>query len=133
MTAESIFRTVFWILFAGVFAMRIYFSIKVRQAGERVLPDREAIKREGRSMFAVRVVLGLILFGWLALYTVNPTWMKVLSIPFPNWLRWVGFALGLTNLGFWIWTQVALGKQWSPQLQLRKDHNLVTTGPYARI
>jgi protein-S-isoprenylcysteine O-methyltransferase Ste14 len=67
------------------------------------------------------------------LNAVNPTWMKVLSVPFPDWLRWVGFALGLASLGFWIWTQVALGKEWAPQLQLRKDLNLVTTGPCTRI
>jgi protein-S-isoprenylcysteine O-methyltransferase Ste14 len=42
-------------------------------------------------------------------------------------------ALGLASLGFWTWTQVALGKQWSPQLQLRKEHQLITTGPYRRI
>ena len=41
--------------------------------------------------------------------------------------------MGLTSLGFWAWTQVALGKEWSPQLQLREEHHLVTTGPYTRI
>ena len=133
MTTESIFRVAFWILLAGVFVMRIYFSLKVRQAGERLMPDREAIQREGRGMFIIRVVMGFVLLGWLILYAINPTWMKVLSVPFPNWLRWLGFALGLASLGFWSWTQVALGKEWSPQLQLRKEHHLVTTGPYARI
>jgi protein-S-isoprenylcysteine O-methyltransferase Ste14 len=97
------------------------------------MPDREAVEREGRGMFAVRVVLFLLLLGWLALYAINPSWMGVLSVPFPDWLRWVGFALGLVSLGFWSWTQVALGKEWSPQLQLREEHHLVTTGPYSRI
>ena len=133
MTTESIFRVAFWILLAGVFVMRIYFSLKVRQAGERLMPDREAVQREGRGMFIIRVVMGFVLLGWLILYAINPTWMKVLSVPFPNWLRWLGFAFGLASLGFWSWTQVALGKEWSPQLQLRKEHHLVTTGPYARI
>ena len=133
MTTETIFRVAFWILLAGVFVMRIYFSLKVRQAGERLMPDREAVEREGRGMFIIRVVMGFVLLGWLTLYAINPTWMKVLSVPFPNWLRWLGFALGLASLGFWSWTQVALGKEWSPQLQLRKEHHLVTAGPYARI
>jgi protein-S-isoprenylcysteine O-methyltransferase Ste14 len=133
MTTESIFRVAFWVLFAGVFVMRIYFALRVRRAGERVMPDREAVEREGRGMFAVRVVLFLLLLGWLALYAINPSWMGVLSVPFPDWLRWVGFALGLVSLGFWSWTQVALGKEWSPQLQLREEHHLVTTGPYSRI
>ena len=113
--------------------MRIYFALKVRRAGEQVMPDHEAIEREGRGMFAVRVVMFFILLAWLVLYAINPTWMGVLSVPFPDWLRWIGFVLGLASLGFWSWTQVALGKEWSPQLQLRKEHHLVTTGPYARI
>jgi protein-S-isoprenylcysteine O-methyltransferase Ste14 len=97
------------------------------------MPDRQAVEHEGRAMFAVRVLMFFLLLGWLALYAINPPWMEVLSVPFPGWLRWVGFALGLASLGFWAWTQVALGKEWSPQLQLREEHHLVTTGPYTRI
>ncbi len=133
MTTESIFHAAFWILFIGVFVMRIFFALRVRRAGERVMPDREAVAREGRGMFAVRVVLFFLLIGWLALYATNPSWMETLSIPFPDWLRCAGFALGLTSLGFWSWVQVVLGKEWSPQLQLREEHHLVTKGPYSRI
>jgi protein-S-isoprenylcysteine O-methyltransferase Ste14 len=133
MTTESTFRVAFWVLFAGVFVMRIYFALQVRRAGERVMPDRQAIEREGRGMFVVRVLMGLLLLACLALYAINPPWLRVLSVPFPGWLRWVGFALGLASLGFWAWTQVALGKEWSPQLQLRKEHHLVTSGPYTRV
>jgi protein-S-isoprenylcysteine O-methyltransferase Ste14 len=133
MTAESTFRLAFWILLAGVLVMRVYFSLRVRQAGERVMPDREAIDREGRGVFALRVLMGLFLLAWLVVYTINPPWMGALSVPFPKWLRWVGFALGLASLGFWTWTQLALGKEWSPQIQLREEHRLVTTGPYTRI
>jgi protein-S-isoprenylcysteine O-methyltransferase Ste14 len=133
MSTETAFRVAFWILLAGVLAMRIYSALKVRQAGERIMPDREAVQREGRGLFAVRVVAGIRLGIWLIIYAVNPAWTRALSIPFPGWLRWMGFALGLAGLGFWIWTQVALGKQWSPQLQLRTEHQLITTGPYSRI
>ena len=133
MTSESAYHIAFWVLFGGVFVMRMSFALRVRRAGEHVMPDREAVEREGRGMFAVRVVMFFLLLGWLALYAVNPTWLGVLSVPFPDWLRWAGFALGLASLGFWSWTQVALGKEWSPQLQLREEHHLVTTGPYARI
>jgi len=133
MDAESIFRIAFWVLFGGVLIMRVYFSLQVRRAGERLMPDHQAIEREGRGMFATRVLMFFLLIAWLVLFAINPPWMKVLLAPFPGWLRWAGFALGLASLGFWIWTQVALGKEWSPQLQLRHEHHLVTTGPYARI
>lgn len=133
MRSEQTFRIAFWVLFAGVLAMRAYFSLRVRQAGERLMPDREAVEREGRGMFAARVVGFFLLMAWLVLYALNPAWMRVLSIPLPAWLRWVGFALGLASLALWTWTQAALGKEWSAQLQLRGEHHLVTTGPYARV
>lgn len=59
--------------------------------------------------------------------------MQRLSILLPAWLRWASFILGLASLGLWAWTQAELGKQWSAQLQLREDHQLVTSGPYARV
>jgi protein-S-isoprenylcysteine O-methyltransferase Ste14 len=133
MTTESIFRVAFWVLLAGVLVMRLVFAVRVRRAGERLMPDQKAVEREGRVMFASRVLLFFVLIGWLVLYTIDPPWMEALSIPFPDWLRWVGFALGLASLGLWIWAQVALGKEWSPQLQLRDEHLLETAGPYARI
>jgi protein-S-isoprenylcysteine O-methyltransferase Ste14 len=100
---------------------------------ERFLPDRAAIEREGRGMFAIRFVGFFILIALLVFYALNPSWMQVLLIPFPPWLRWLGFCLGLASLALMAWTQVELGTQWSAQLQLREEHHLVTTGPYARV
>ena len=133
MTAESLFRIAFWVLLAGVLLMRVYFAVRVRYAGERLMPDRQAVEREGGGMFAARAALFLALITWLVLYGIAPPWMKALSLPLPAWLRWAGFALGLASLGFWTWTQVALGELWSAQLQLRQEHHLVTGGPYSRI
>jgi hypothetical protein len=65
--------------------------------------------------------MGVLLLTWLVPRAVSPPWTVALSVPFPGWLRWAGFALGLVTLGFWTWTQIALGKEWSPQLQLRDD------------
>jgi len=133
MTTETVYRIFFFVLLAGVMAMRIYFMIRVRQAGERVMPDGQAVQREGRVTFAARVIMFFLLLAFLVTYIINVSWMAGLSMPFPGWLRWSGFALGLASLVFWTWSQVALGKEWSPQLQLRPEHHLVTSGPYARI
>ena len=133
MAAESIFHIAFWVLFGGLLVMRVYFSLRVRQARERLMPDREAIEREGRGMFGARVVAFLFLIVLLVLYALNSPWIEALSIPLPGWLRWAGFAVGLASLALWTWAQASLGKEWSPQLQLREEHHLVTTGPYARV
>lgn len=130
--SETLFRTLFWILFGGVLAMRIYFSLQVRRAGEWLLPDRAAIQREGRVAFGIRFVAFFVLMAFLVLYALDVPWLRLL-IPLPPWLRWAGFVLGLASLAWWAWTQAALGTQWSAQLQLREGHRLVTTGPYARV
>jgi protein-S-isoprenylcysteine O-methyltransferase Ste14 len=133
MTTETTFRLAFWILLGVLLLIRAYSAFRVRQAGERFLPDRAAIEREGRGMFAIRFVGFFILIALLVFYALNPPWIQALLIPFPPWLRWLGFFLGLTSLALMAWTQVELGTQWSAQLQLREEHHLVTTGPYARV
>jgi protein-S-isoprenylcysteine O-methyltransferase Ste14 len=131
--AEVGFRIAFWALLALVLGMRAYFAFQVRRAGERVMPDRAAVEREGRGMFAVRVVGFAFILALLVLYGIQHLWIQALNFRLPGWLRWVGFVIGLAGLGLWTWTQAALGAMWSAQLQLREQHHLVTTGPYARI
>ncbi len=127
------FPILFLVLLVGVLAMRVYFMIRVRQAGERLMPDREAVRREGAVAFAVRVVLFVLLLAFLVLYLLDVPWLRALAVPLPGWLRWGGFFVGLASLAFWTWVQVVLGKQWSAQLQVRETHQLVTSGPYARV
>jgi protein-S-isoprenylcysteine O-methyltransferase Ste14 len=126
-------RIAFWVLLGLLLLMRGYFSFRVRQAGERLMPDRAAIEREGRATFAIRFVGFFLLIALLVFYAINPPWMQALHLPLPGWLRWAGFALGLASLGFWTWAQTELDTQWSAQLQLRAGHRLVTSGPYSRV
>jgi protein-S-isoprenylcysteine O-methyltransferase Ste14 len=130
----SLFRIAFVVLLAGLLAMRGYFMLKVRRAGERLTPDKDAVRREGGvGTLIFRIVFFLFLLAFLVMYTIGMAWIDTFSFLLPAWLRWAGFALGLFSLVFWTWTQVTLDTQWSAQLQLRLDHHLVTSGPYARI
>ena len=98
MSTETIFRIAFWILFGGLIVMQVYFASRVRQAGERVKADRNAIEREGWGYAVVRTVASLALIGFLVLYAISPAWLGVLSAPIPDWLRWIGIALGGASL-----------------------------------
>ena len=126
-------RVAFWVLIGLLLVIRGVSSWGVRRAGERLLPDRAAVAREGKGVFIGRVAAFLLLMGWIVCYALDPPWVAGLRFPSPAWLRWLGFILGLGSLGLLAWTQVALGRQWSAQLQLRAEHHLVTTGPYARV
>ena len=134
MTAESIYRFAFFILFILLLAMRIYFMIRVRRSGERILPDDKAIEREGgRGVFIVRVIVFVALISFLVMYFAGARWIDAFLFPLPGWLHWTGFVIGVLSMISWTWTQVTLDTQWSAQLQLTERHRLITTGPYARI
>jgi protein-S-isoprenylcysteine O-methyltransferase Ste14 len=133
LNAESIFRAAFWVLVGAIVAMRMYFALRVRRSGEQFLPDREAIGREGPGKVFTRAILFSFLLATLGLYALSAPFRQELSMPLPIWLRFTGCALGLVSLALWIRVQAALGTEWSPQLQLRKNHRLVTSGPYTRV
>ena len=133
MTAESSFRIAFWVLMGLVLCMRFFFISRLRLSGGQIMPDQAAIHREGRFVFAFRLLGFFMLVALLGLYALVPAVIETLSIQSPDWLRWTGFALGLISLVFWTWVQFALGRQFSAQLRLRAGHHLITTGPYASV
>lgn len=131
LSTETIFRTAFWVLLGSLWVMRVYFIRGGRQPGERGKVDRKAIEREGKGLFIGRTLVLLFLAAVLVIYALDAPWLRIFSIPLPDWLRWAGFCLGLIGLALWTWTQAVLGKEYSPQLQLRQGQRLVTRGPYA--
>jgi protein-S-isoprenylcysteine O-methyltransferase Ste14 len=133
MNSDLIFRIAFFILLGLMLVMRLVFNARVRQQGERIMPDRKAIQHEGVGLFATRVVLFFVLITILVLYAINHAWMKALDFTLPAWLRWLGFIIGLFGIALTVWAQLELGRQYSPQLQLRQEHQLVTSGPYSRV
>lgn len=133
MTPESTFYILFWILFGGVLLMRFYFIRLVRRSGERILPNQQAIRQEGRILFAFRLASWFLMIAILVSYAFNLPWLATFNITLLDWLRWAGFVLGIVSIAFWTWTQVVLRENWSPQLHLREKHQLITTGPYAYI
>ncbi len=44
--------------------------------------------------------------------------------------RWIGLGLSSFGMAFILWSSVALGRLYSPEVTVQKDHHLVTHGPY---
>jgi len=123
MNEELVFRIDFLILLGILLVIRGGSAFHVRRSGERLLPDKQAVEREGRIAIIIRVILFVFLISFLVLYSPNPPWMRFLSFYLPVWLRWGAFILGLVSLSFWTWAQIVLNKEWSPQPQLRASHS----------
>ena len=48
----------------------------------------------------------------------------------PEWLRWLGVGMGAAAGSLFIWTMRTLGKNLTDTVVTRKDHELITGGPY---
>jgi protein-S-isoprenylcysteine O-methyltransferase Ste14 len=132
-TFDLLFRILFFIVLGAMLVTRIIFNLRLQRAGERFMPDQQAIRHEGVGLFATRVVMFFVLIAILVLYAIHHPWMEALDFYLPPWLRWLGFIIGLLSIALIIWVQLELGRQFSPQLQLRREHQLITSGPYSRV
>ena len=47
--------------------------------------------------------------------------------------HWIGAAFVLAGLLFALWARMRLGRNWSAKVVLKKEHELVTQGPYAWV
>jgi protein-S-isoprenylcysteine O-methyltransferase Ste14 len=133
MDSRAIYRFAFFILLGLMLVIRMIFNLRLHRSGEGFMPNREAVEHEGVALFASRVVLFFVLIVILVLYAIDHAWMKALDFSLPALVRWLGFVYGLLSIALTFWVELELGKQFSPQLQIRKEHQLITYGPYARI
>jgi protein-S-isoprenylcysteine O-methyltransferase Ste14 len=134
MAIETTYRLAFFVLLGLLLIMRVFFMIRVRLAGERILPNQKAVEHEGGlGAIALRALFFFALLAFLVMYFLGAEWINKLNFRLPAWIHWLGFGLGITSVFFWTWTQIHLDTQWSAQLQLTRQHRLVTSGPYAHI
>jgi protein-S-isoprenylcysteine O-methyltransferase Ste14 len=123
---ENIFRiAAALILFIGV-GISSYFRRKAdRDSGEKISRNVDG------TVFMNMIKIGGLLL-WLSplVYLINPAWMAWSKIGLPKWVRWLGVAIGiLCTLGiYWLFSSIGTGI--TPTSATRKEHQLVTSGPY---
>lgn len=112
-------RMLFVMVLVGFLAVRLVYR---RRGGARkaVRPSRERWLTRGMTA-AVGVPAGL----WLCSGQLG-----FAQLPVPEWLGWLGYLTALLGAGLLAWAHATLGAHFSPWLELRGDHSLVTTGPY---
>jgi protein-S-isoprenylcysteine O-methyltransferase Ste14 len=116
------------------FALVVVLATLGISAGRRWQARRAggAIRRgeEPPGLIAGRLLVALPLFGGMVAYLANPDWMGWASLTLPVWARWTGVALGLLVVPSSYWVLTALGTNVSETVLTKRQHRLVTTGPY---
>ncbi|MGE5251169.1 MAG: methyltransferase family protein [Bacteroidota bacterium] len=129
MSTENMFRFICAVIFVTGVGISIYHR---RQADVRS-GERVSTKDEGRPMFLALRLGGLLLWGSALAYLINPAWMAWAKLGLPDWVRWVGAAIGILCDFLILWLFRAIGTGITPTVATRTEHRLVTSGPYRYI
>ena len=129
MTNETIFRLIFILLFLSGTSVSIYY----RHRAQRQSKDDISLRQERPFIMVALRLFGLALWISVFAYMINPAWMSWAQLPLPLWLRWTGVAVALISWGLLIWMFRSLGNNITPTVVTRKEHELVTDGPYRWI
>jgi protein-S-isoprenylcysteine O-methyltransferase Ste14 len=123
---EDIFRILAAIVLFTAIGISSYFRRKAdRESGETI-----SRRVDGTPMMNVLRLGGLVLWLSPLVYLINPSWMAWSKIGLPEWARWLGVGLGiLCVLGIY-WLFSSIGSGITATSATRREHRLVTSGPY---
>ena len=116
------------VLVAGalvVFPIGIYHRLRAHATGERL--DRS---KEGAFILLTLRPIGIAVMIGLFMYMIDPATMAWSSMPIPAAVRWVGVGIAIIGGALIVWTFRNLGRNLTDTVVTRRDHTLVTTGPY---
>jgi protein-S-isoprenylcysteine O-methyltransferase Ste14 len=124
---ESVFSfTSDWPALAS-FVPWVIFSLYWEMAAKNSAP---AIKSESRFSRGIHVVLAnaALLLMIVPIHGLNQRFLPDLMI-----LKLAGLAAECAGLALAIWSRRILGRNWSGEITIKADHELVRTGPYGVI
>jgi protein-S-isoprenylcysteine O-methyltransferase Ste14 len=121
----SVFEIVYGAAIVAEMAIRAPISRK----------QRKESKSESRVSSQEKTLLGLLFLSmfFLPLIYSATSWLDFANYSLPTWAGWLGVILILLAL-FVFWRSHAdLGLNWSPSLEIRTEHKLITNGIFGYI
>jgi protein-S-isoprenylcysteine O-methyltransferase Ste14 len=113
------------ILFTGIGISSYYRRKADRETGEEISRNVD-----GNVLMVIIKIGGLILWLSPLIYLFNPKWMAWSKIGLPEWMRWLGVGMGILCVAGIYWLFSSIGNGITPTSATRKQHTLVTSGPY---
>jgi protein-S-isoprenylcysteine O-methyltransferase Ste14 len=128
MGEDATFRMILLVGLVVLVPIAACHRVRSQLTGEKL--DR---RQEGWFILLTLRPLGLAMMAGLIAFIISPAWMAWSAIPLPSWLRWMGVALGVVAGLLLTWTLHSLGRNLTDTVVTRREHTLVTTGPYRWI
>jgi protein-S-isoprenylcysteine O-methyltransferase Ste14 len=104
----------------------------------RIITTRTSVKKEAKKFktpIIEKFLFLLNIFGLMVIpfVAVLSSWFDFARMSLPELIRWFALVIYVPNLWFFWWCHKTLSGHWSGILEIKKDHKLVTTGPYKSI
>ena len=125
MDQEYTFRNALIVELLAVFPIMLYHRIKAHRSREPL--DR---RQEGWFILLTLRPLGLAMWVGVIAFLIDPANMAWSSVPLRAWMRWTGIGICAAGGGLLTWTLGRLGKNLTDTVVTRREHTLVTRGPY---
>ena len=121
----SVFEIVYWAAIIAEMAIRAPISQK----------QRKEAKSESRVGKQEKILLGLLFLAmfFLPLIYSATNWLDFANYSLPIWAGWLGVILILLALLVFWRSHADLGLNWSPTLEIRTEHKLITNGIFGYI
>jgi protein-S-isoprenylcysteine O-methyltransferase Ste14 len=121
----TVFEIVYWAAIIAEMAIRAPISQK----------QRKESKSESRTGKQEKIMLGLLFLAmfFLPLIYSATSWLDFANYSLPNWAGWLGVILILLALLVFWRSHADLGLNWSPSLEIRTEHKLITNGIFGYI
>jgi len=110
----------------GLIVGSLVISGFYRARSERLAGPLSEPPPDRRSVLLLRLLGGAF---WIVVLA-DPPWIGWSKLGIPDPLRWLGGALGAALLILIVWTFRSLGRYVTPTVVTRREHSLVTSGPY---
>jgi protein-S-isoprenylcysteine O-methyltransferase Ste14 len=122
---DQVFRTALLIIVIGAFPIGLYH--RVRSQATREPLDR---MQEGLFILIAVRLSGLVIWLGVVSFLIKPASMAWASLSLPLGLRWMGVGVCALAAALMLWTMRRLGKNLTDTVVTRREHTLVTLGPY---
>lgn len=129
MSPENMFRLLISIAMVVSFSISGYFRRKADRSDQKT-----TFKEENQILLKVRNISALLMYGSILLYLVYPPLLGWAHLPqIPLALRWAAISIMFLCVMAFYWLFSSLGNNITPTVTIRKEHQLVTRGPYRWI
>jgi protein-S-isoprenylcysteine O-methyltransferase Ste14 len=116
-----------------IFAYAIFAGVRVYYRSQNLGRTSEKEYSQWTKAITALTIAILGYFLSVGLWIIVPQWISGFQLALPVWIRWLGVGVALSGVVLTLWIHHVLGRMYSAKLEIQKQHQLVTVGPYRKV